>query len=113
MPSLDVERVSRPRGDRVRSRMGQMSCGIPPPRSRRTVPSSRQRHRSHRHVASPLTLSTRRRPTHTRTREAARIAPEATAHVECEGDAHRGTVHIDERVLKERAYVMSHDHSPR
>ena len=64
---------------------------------------------SHRHVERPLTLSTLRRPTPTRTCEAARISPAAKAHVEGEGYAHRGTVIIDERVLKERADVMSPD----
>ncbi len=64
---------------------------------------------SNRNWESRLTLSTLRRPTQTRTREAARISPEAKAHVSCEGYAHRGTVIIDARVIKERADVMSHD----
>ena len=55
---------------------------------------------SNRNLESPLTLSTLRRHTQTRTREAARISPEAKAHVSCEGYAHRGTVIIDDRVIK-------------
>ena len=51
-------------------------------------------------LGKPLTLSTLRRHTQTRTREAARISPEAKAHVYCEGYAHRGTVIIDDRVIK-------------
>jgi hypothetical protein len=55
---------------------------------------------SNRNLESPLTLSTLRRHTQTRKREAARISPEAKAHVSCEGYAHRGTVIIDDRVIK-------------
>ena len=51
-------------------------------------------------LGKPLTLSTLRRHTQTRKREAAGISPEAKAHVQCEGYAHRGTVIIDDRVIK-------------
>jgi hypothetical protein len=173
MPSLEVERVSQPRGDRVRSRtqgskreassspdgddppgklpMGNASEATREPLSHVTSETqaalgpqwTRCQGRRASHVAkaarstsvqSPSTappadsgtrkgashatqgrgkplhaLTYVRRPTHTRTREAAGIFPRSHSPRADEGDAHRGTVLIDERVLTEREKVMNHE----